>query len=237
MTEGTADSRRTAAPRVLLASRNAKKLVELRRILAPLVDVEVIGLDDLPAFPDVPETGATFEENALIKARDAYAHTGLATVADDSGLSVDALNGMPGVLSARWAGTVKNDADNLRLVLEQLTDVPDQRLGAAFVCSIALIVDGREQVVSGRMPGRLVREPRGAGGFGYDPIFVAEGHDRTSAELTAPEKDEVSHRGRALRQLAPLIEAELGRGRAAHGPAQMSIAEPITTVWSSGSPK
>lgn len=199
------------APRVLLASRNAKKLVELRRILAPLVDVEVIGLAGLPAFPDVAETGATFEENALIKARDAHAHTGLPTVADDSGLTVDALNGMPGVLSARWAGTAKNDSANLRLVLEQVTDVPDERLGAAFVCAIALIVDGREHVVLGRMPGRLVREPRGEGGFGYDPIFVAEGHERTSAELSPAEKDEVSHRGRALRRLAPLIQTELGR--------------------------
>jgi XTP/dITP diphosphohydrolase len=199
-------------PKVLLASRNAKKLVELRRILAPLVEVEVLGLDDLPAFPDVPETGATFAENALIKARDAFAHIGLPTVADDSGLTVDALNGMPGVLSARWAGTAKNDDANLRLVLEQVTDVPDERLGAAFVCAIALIVDGREQVVQGRMPGHLVREPRGTGGFGYDPIFVADGHDRTSAELSAAEKDEVSHRGRALRQLAPLIKAELRPG-------------------------
>jgi XTP/dITP diphosphohydrolase len=199
-----------STPKILLASRNAKKLVELRRILAPLVAVQVIGLDDLPAFPDVKETGATFEENALIKARDAYAHTGLPTVADDSGLTVDALNGMPGVLSARWAGPAKDDHANLRLVLGQVADVPDERLGAAFVCAIALIVDGREQVVLGRMPGHLVREPRGEGGFGYDPIFVAEGHDRTSAELTAAEKDEVSHRGRALRQLAPLIQAELG---------------------------
>jgi XTP/dITP diphosphohydrolase len=199
-----------STPKVLLASRNAKKLVELRRILAPLVDVDVVGLDDLPAFPDVPETGATFAENALIKARDAYTHTGLPTVADDSGLTVDALNGMPGVLSARWAGTAKNDDANLLLVLEQLTDVPDDRLGAAFVCAIALIVDGREQVVEGRMAGHLVRAPRGDGGFGYDPIFVADGHDRTSAELSAAEKDEVSHRGRALRLLAPLIEAELG---------------------------
>jgi XTP/dITP diphosphohydrolase len=200
-----------STPKVVLASRNAKKLVELRRILAPLVDVDVVGLDDLPAFPDVPETGATFAENALIKARDAYTHTGLPTVADDSGLTVDALNGMPGVLSARWAGTAKNDDANLRLVLEQLTDVPDDRLGAAFVCAIALIVDGREQVVEGRMAGHLVRAPRGDGGFGYDPIFVADGHDRTSAELSAAEKDEVSHRGRALRLLAPLIEAELGQ--------------------------
>ena len=198
-----------SSPQILLASRNAKKLVELRRILAPLVDVDVIGLDDLPPFPDVPETGGTFADNALIKARDAYAHTGLPTVADDSGLAVDALNGMPGVLSARWAGVAKDDQANLRLVLEQVTDVPDDRLGAAFVCAVALIVDGREQVVEGRMPGRLIRGPRGAGGFGYDPIFVADGHDRTSAELDPTEKDEVSHRGRALRLLAPLIQREL----------------------------
>src|ERR1700712_2392881 len=138
---------------ILLASRNAKKLAEMRRIVAPLVDVEVIGLDDIEPFDEVPETGATFQENALIKARDAYAHTGLLTVADDSGLTVDALNGMPGVLSARWAGPAKDDHANLRLGLTQVADVPDERLGAAFVCAIALIVDGREQVVLGRMPG------------------------------------------------------------------------------------
>lgn len=194
---------------VLLATRNRKKLVELRRIMAALIDVEVIGLADVTAFDEVPETGATFEENALIKARDGFAHTGLITVADDSGLCVDALNGMPGVLSARWAGSAKDDSANVELLLDQLVDVPDGRLGAHFDCSVALVWAGpgapRERVVHGRMPGRIVREPRGDGGFGYDPIFVAEGHHRASAELDAAEKDAISHRGRALRRLAPIL--------------------------------
>ena len=132
-------------------------------------------------------------------------------MADDSGLTVDALNGMPGVLSARWAGVAKNDDANLHLVLKQVADVPDERLGAAFVCSIALVGPHGQQTVEGRMPGRLIRTPRGESGFGYDPIFVADGHEQTSAELTPAEKDAISHRGRALRALAPLIAAELGR--------------------------
>ncbi|MCW2525450.1 MAG: Non-canonical purine pyrophosphatase [Pseudonocardiales bacterium] len=192
---------------IVLASRNAKKLAEMRRIVSPLVDVEVIGLDDVPAFDEVPETGATFAENALIKARDAFAHTGLLTVADDSGLAVDALNGMPGVLSARWAGTAKDDAANVRLVLEQLADVPDERLGAAFVCAVALVGPTSEQTIDGRMPGRLIRAPRGTNGFGYDPIFVPDGYDVTSAELDAEAKDAISHRGQALRKLAPILAA------------------------------
>lgn len=190
--------------RILLASRNAKKLAELRRILAPeLPAVEVVGLDDVPAYDEVPETGATFADNALIKAREGFAHTGLPTVADDSGLAVDALNGMPGVLSARWSGRHGDDEANLRLVLGQLGDTPDERLGAAFLCAVAFVDGGGEVVVDGRMPGRLIREPRGANGFGYDPIFVPTGYDRTSAELLAEEKDAISHRGRALRALVP----------------------------------
>lgn len=193
--------------RLLLATRNAHKLGELRRILAPLVAVEVVGLDGVAAFAEVPETGATFAENALIKARAAYAHTGLLSVADDSGLAVDALNGMPGVLSARWAGRAHDDRANLDLVLDQIGDVPDDRLGAAFRCAVALVGAGGETVVAGEMPGRLVRAPRGAGGFGYDPIFVPDGYDRTSAELDPAEKDAISHRGRALRGLAPAVVA------------------------------
>jgi XTP/dITP diphosphohydrolase len=192
---------------ILLASRNAKKLGEMRRIVAPLVDLEVIGLDDIEAFDEVPETGATFEENALIKARDAFAHTGLLTVADDSGLTVDALNGMPGVLSARWAGTAKDDAANVRLLLEQLADVPAERLGAAFVCAVALVGPTGEQTVTATMPGRLIREPRGTNGFGYDPIFVPDGYEITSAELDAEAKDAISHRGQSLRKLAPILAA------------------------------
>jgi XTP/dITP diphosphohydrolase len=196
---------------LLLATRNPHKLVELRRILAPSVPVEVLGLDDVPTYDELPETGATFAENALIKAREGAARTGLLTVADDSGLAVDALNGMPGVLSARWAGRGHDDAANLRLVLEQLADTPDERLGAAFWCAAALVTpEGLETVVDGRMGGRLVREPRGTNGFGYDPIFVPEGLELTSSELPSDEKDRISHRGQALRALVPHIIAALG---------------------------
>lgn len=195
--------------RVLLASRNAKKLDELRRILAPaLPRVEVVGLDDVPDYPEVPESGATFAANALIKAREGHRQTGLATVADDSGLTVEALNGMPGVLSARWAGRHGDDEANLRLVLDQVADVPDDRLGAAFVCAVAYVDERGEVVTDGRMPGHLVREPRGTNGFGYDPIFVPDGQTRTSAELDVAEKDAISHRGQALRALAE----QLGQG-------------------------
>jgi len=193
--------------RLLVASRNAKKLDELRRILAG-AGLEVVGLDDVPPFPEAPETAATFEDNALAKARDAVAATGLPVVADDSGIAVDALNGMPGVLSARWAGSAKDDSANLNLVLEQLTDVPDARLTASFVCAAALVrPDGTHEVVRGEWPGTLVREPRGANGFGYDPIFVPLGENRTSAELSSAEKDAISHRGRALNQLLPHLRA------------------------------
>lgn len=189
--------------RILLASRNAKKLTELRRILAPaLPDLQVIGLDDVAAYDEVPETGATFAENALLKAREGFAHTGLPTVADDSGLTVDALNDMPGVLSARWAGRHGDDRANLQLVLDQLSDTPDERLGAAFVCAVAYMDGGEELVVDGSMRGRLVREPRGANGFGYDPIFVPDGYEVSTAELEPAQKDAISHRGNALRALA-----------------------------------
>lgn len=193
--------------RLLVASRNAKKLEELRRILAG-AGVDVLGLDEVDPFPEAPETGATFEDNAVAKAREAVAATGLPSVADDSGLAVDALNGMPGVLSARWAGRAKDDSANLNLVLEQLADVPDERRTARFVCAAALVLpDTTELIVRGEWPGRLVREPRGTNGFGYDPIFVPEGGTRTSAELSSAEKDAVSHRGRALRLLLPHLRA------------------------------
>jgi XTP/dITP diphosphohydrolase len=188
---------------ILLASRNPKKLAELRRILAPaLPDVEVVGLDDVEHYDEVPESGATFAENALIKAREGHRHTGLPTVADDSGLTVEALNGMPGVLSARWAGGHGDDEANLRLVLDQVSHVPDDRLGAAFVCAVAYVDDEREILTDGRMRGRLVRAPRGTNGFGYDPIFQPAGYDRTSAELSIADKDAISHRGQSLRALA-----------------------------------
>ncbi|GAA2347432.1 RdgB/HAM1 family non-canonical purine NTP pyrophosphatase [Saccharopolyspora halophila] len=193
--------------RVLLATRNQKKLVELRRILAAEgIGLEVVGLADVPEFPEAPETGATFEENAVAKAADAARATGLPSVADDSGIEVDALNGMPGVLSARWAGRHGDDQANLDLVLGQLNDVPDERRGAAFVSAAALVLpDGAETVVRGEWRGAIIRQERGANGFGYDPIFVPEGETRTSAELTPEEKDADSHRGRALRLLLPSL--------------------------------
>jgi XTP/dITP diphosphohydrolase len=196
--------------RVLLATRNAKKLEELRRILAAerVCGIDVVGLDAVAPFPEAPETGATFEDNALAKARDAAAATGLPAVADDSGLSVDALNGMPGVLSARWSGKHGDDLANLELVLAQLTDVPDPRRGAAFVCAAALVrPTGAESVVRGEWRGHITRNPRGTNGFGYDPIFVPDGGTRTSAELDPADKDAVSHRGRALRLLVPRLLA------------------------------
>ena len=191
--------------RLLLATRNPGKLVELRRMLT---DFDVVGLADVPEFPEAPETGATFAENALAKARDAAAATGLPSVADDSGLAVDALNGMPGVLSARWSGRHGDDRANLELLLAQVGDVPDERRGAAFVCAAALVVPGGpETVVHGAWTGRLTRAPRGTNGFGYDPIFVPEGETRTSAELSAAEKDAASHRARALQALLPHLRA------------------------------
>lgn len=194
------------AQRLLLATRNPKKLAELRRILTPVIDVEVLGLDDLPGFDEAPETGATFVENALAKARDAAEATGLAAVADDSGLTVDALNGMPGVLSARWSGRHGNDVANLELLLSQISDVPDERRGAAFVCAASFVHPaGFERVLEAEMRGRIVREPSGKGGFGYDPIFVADGQTLTTAEMSAEAKDTISHRGKALRMLVPLI--------------------------------
>ncbi|WP_406236738.1 RdgB/HAM1 family non-canonical purine NTP pyrophosphatase [Nocardia sp. NBC_01009] len=196
--------------RVLVASRNAKKLNELRRILddAGVAGIEIVGLDDVPAYDEAPETGATFEENALAKARDGAVATGLACVADDSGIAVDALNGMPGVLSARWSGGHGEDAANNALLLAQLGDVPDERRGAQFVSACALVVPGgSETVVRGEWPGSIGRKPVGDGGFGYDPLFVPAGGLGTAAQLTPEQKNAVSHRGRALAQLVPALAA------------------------------
>jgi XTP/dITP diphosphohydrolase len=194
--------------RVLVASRNAKKLEEMRRILAEHMSaVEVIGLDDVTPFDEPVEDQPTFEGNALLKARAGVAATGLPTLADDSGLCVDALNGMPGVLSARWSGPPRSDGRNNELLLAQLADVPDERRTAHFACAVAVVhPDGRELVVEGRMDGHVIREVRGAGGFGYDVLFVAD--DRpgvTTAELSREDKDAISHRGKALREVAPLV--------------------------------
>lgn len=202
--------------RVLVASRNAKKLRELQRVLdsAGIAGIELVGLDTVPPYPEAPETGATFEENAAAKARDGAVATGMACIADDSGLEIDALRGMPGVLSARWSGTHGDDGANTALVLAQLTDVPDDRRGAAFVSACAFAVPDGDNldvtVVRGEWRGAIARAPRGANGFGYDPIFVPEGESRTAAELSAEEKDATSHRGRALAQLVPALAAFAG---------------------------
>jgi len=200
---------------LLVASRNRKKLAELHRVLdaAGISGLELLTLDDVPPYEEAPETGATFEENAVAKARDGFAATGLPTLADDSGLEVAALNGMPGVLSARWAGGHGDDAANYRLLLAQMGDVPDERRQAAFV-SVCALVTGSEDVVDavvvrGEWPGVIAREPLGEGGFGYDPVFVPEGESpgdgRSAAQLSPAEKDAVSHRGRALALLVPAL--------------------------------
>ena len=200
-----------SADTLVLATGNQAKLRELARILG--TQIRLAGLDEFPGAPDVPETGATFEANALLKARAIAAYTKLPTVADDSGLCADALNGMPGVLSARWAGQHGDDQANLDLLLAQIADVPDARLGARFVCAAALVVPAngmpREWVVTGQVEGRLIRAPRGTGGFGYDPIFQADGFGVTTAEMTPDAKDAISHRGRAFRALVPFITGRL----------------------------
>ena len=205
---------------VFLASANAKKILEMQRILAEHIpDIEVLGIGDVEGYVEPVEDEPTFAGNALLKARAGVAATGLPSIADDSGLCVDALNGMPGVLSARWSGSSRGDkggadACNNDLLLQQLHDVPDERRGAHFACAVAWVPpDGPERVVEGCMDGRIIREPRGSGGFGYDVLFVAVEHDEaglTSAELEPGEKDLISHRGRALRELAPYVAADLG---------------------------
>jgi XTP/dITP diphosphohydrolase len=200
--------------KIFLASGNAKKVLEMQRILAEHVPgIEVLGIADVEGYVEPVEDQPSFAGNALLKARAGVAATGLPSVADDSGLCVDALNGMPGVLSARWSGPPKSDERNNELLLAQLADVPDERRGAHFACAVAWVMpDGRERVVEGRMDGRIIREVRGSGGFGYDVVFVAAEHDAedlTSAELEPGEKDRISHRGRALRALAPQVAADL----------------------------
>ena len=199
------------APQVFLASRNAKKLAEMQRILAEQApSVVVLGLDDAPAYDEPVEDQPTFAGNALLKARAAVAATGLPSMADDSGLCVDALNGMPGVLSARWSGKPKDDDRNNQLLLDQLEDIPNNRRSAHFTCAVAFAYPVgaggvEDHLVEGRMDGRIIREVRGSGGFGYDVLFCADGYDVTTAELSVADKDAISHRGKALREIAPLV--------------------------------
>lgn len=195
--------------KVVLASRNQHKVTEVRRILAQSgVSLDLVGIDDLPIdIPDISETGATFAENALLKAQTVSRMSGEIALADDSGLTVEALNGMPGVLSARWAGRHGDDNANLALLLDQCADVPTARRQAAFVCAVALVSPGEDPViVEGKVDGFLTTEPKGEGGFGYDPIFVPVGHEQTTAQMSATEKDAISHRGRALRALASRLK-------------------------------
>ncbi len=199
--------------RLVLATRNAGKVAELERILTDAgLDVELVGMDAFPAIGEVAETGASFAENALIKAVAVAGESGLPAVADDSGICVDALGGMPGIFSARWAGRHGDDGANLDLLLAQLADVPPGRRGAHFACAAAVALpDGRRHVVEGRLDGVVIDAARGTNGFGYDPVFVPEGEERTTAELSAAEKDAISHRGRAFRALAPVV-VDLLRG-------------------------
>ncbi|MFC4589292.1 RdgB/HAM1 family non-canonical purine NTP pyrophosphatase [Sphaerisporangium corydalis] len=202
----------TASWRVVLATRNQGKIVELRRILAEADQkTEIVGLDAFPEIGDVAETGLTFAENALLKAHAVASASGLPAIADDSGLCVDALSGMPGIFSARWSGSHGDDAANLRLLLAQISDVPEGHRGAHFACAAALALpSGEERVVEGTLAGSVIHVPRGTGGFGYDPVFVPEGETRTTAEMTPAEKDAISHRGRAFRALVPVIAETLG---------------------------
>lgn len=199
----------TSSRRLILATRNAGKVSELRAILSDAgLPYELVGADAYPEIPDVKETGITFAENALLKAHALARATGLPAIADDSGLCVDVLNGAPGIFSARWAGTHGDDKANLELLLAQLSDIDDVHRGAHFACAAALALpDGTERVVEGRLPGTLRHTPTGTGGFGYDPILQPEGDTRTCAELTPAEKNAISHRGKAFRALVPFIRA------------------------------
>ncbi|MBX0300128.1 RdgB/HAM1 family non-canonical purine NTP pyrophosphatase [Cryobacterium sp. 1639] len=189
--------------RVVLATHNAHKVEELRRILAPMLPgLEVLAYDG----PEPVENGATFTENALIKARAAAAHTGLPAIADDSGICVDVLGGAPGIFSARWGGPARDSEENLRLLLWQISDMTDEHRAAHFTCVAALAMpDGVERAVTGEWPGRILREPAGGGGFGYDPIFQPDGHDISAAELPADVKNAVSHRAIAFTALGPVL--------------------------------
>jgi len=193
--------------RVVLATRNDHKVVELRAILADVCDelgLEIVGASEWPDAPEVVEDEVSFEGNARLKAVALAQHTGLPSLADDSGLAVEVLGGAPGIFSARWSGRHGDDLANLELLLAQLADVKDEHRGAAFVCAAVLAMpSGEVRATEGRMPGRLAREPKGTNGFGYDPILVVEGDTRHSAELSPQEKNAISHRGKAFRAMAP----------------------------------
>ena len=194
--------------KLLLATRNKGKIEEFRRILEDIAagQIELVGLDQFPNLHDVDETGSTFEENALLKAREMCEASGIPAIADDSGLCVDYLNGDPGIFSARWAGSHGDDRANTAKVLASLADVPDEKRGAHFICVAALALpDGRTHVEEGKFEGWILREPIGDQGFGYDPIFRPDGYSISSAQMSAEEKDAISHRGKSLRAIAPHV--------------------------------
>jgi XTP/dITP diphosphohydrolase len=192
--------------KLVLATKNSGKVIEFRRILEELgaQNLEVLGLDSFPEIGDIEETGKTFEENSLLKARIISKLTGLPALADDSGICVDALNGAPGLYSARYSG--KGDAANNQKLLTELRDVPDQKRSAYFICVAAYVrPDGFEKVEEGRFYGKILHQEIGTGGFGYDPLFQPDGLNCSSAQLSAEEKDAISHRGKAMRAIAPFI--------------------------------
>ena len=200
--------------KLVIATRNAGKILEFRRILDLISAgaVELVSIDQFPDLVDVEETGTTFEENALLKARYTAKMTGLPSISDDSGLCIDALGGAPGIFSARWAGTHGDDNANLEKVLDELRAVPDEMRGAYFICVAALVMpDGREEVAEGRFAGRILHRAIGDQGFGYDPIFAPSGMSISSAQMSPDEKDACSHRGKSLRAIAPHVIEMLGR--------------------------
>lgn len=199
--------------KLVIATRNAGKIVEFRRILDAISEgaIDLVGIDQFPEIVDVEETGTTFEENALLKARYTAAMTGLPAISDDSGLCIDALGGSPGIFSARWAGRHGNDKANCEKVLDELREVTDEDRGAHFICVAALVMpDGREKVTEGRFEGTILHSAIGDQGFGYDPIFLPRGMSISSAQLSAEEKDAISHRGKSLRAIAPHVIEMLG---------------------------
>lgn len=202
---------------IVLATRNLGKVAEFERLLKDLTDqngiepIKVLGLSHFPQMPDVEETGATFVENSLLKSRAVAKYANLPAIADDSGLCIDYLNGDPGIFSARWAGEHGNDAANNAKVLKQLEGVPTEKRGAYFTCVVTLVFpmghknEGVEVIESGKLSGTLAFEPKGSGGFGYDPLFLPMGFEVTMAEISPAAKDEISHRGRAMRKITPQI--------------------------------
>ena len=203
--------------KLVLATRNLGKIHEFERMLdASGLHLEILGLADFPEMPDVDETGSTFAANALLKAEQIAAYTGLPALADDSGLCVDALGGAPGIFSARWAGEHGNDQANLEKVLREIQSADDPSMAAHFTCAVALVVPGSDGVDptvvirEGEIHGQIILEPRGSHGFGYDPIFQPTGYQQTTAELSPEIKDEISHRGRALRAILPELSRLLG---------------------------